>query len=43
MPEAGQGPLTTQFNALLKASLSQVDRQGLRLVSVTDDGYHPSD
>ena len=43
MPEAGQGTLTTQLNALLKDILSQVDSQGLRLVSVTDDGYHPSD
>lgn len=43
MPEAGQGTLTTQLNALLKDILSQVDSQGLRLVYVTDDGYHPSD
>ena len=43
MPESGQGTLTTQFTALLQDILSQVDSQGLRLVSVTDDGYHPSD
>jgi hypothetical protein len=42
MPEAGQGTLTAQLPALLKAILSQVDSDGLRLVSVTDDGYHPS-
>jgi hypothetical protein len=43
MPESGQGTLTTQLTALLQAILSQVDSQGLRLVYVTDDGYHPSD
>jgi hypothetical protein len=43
MPEPGQGTLTTQLNALLHDLLSQVDSQGLRLVYVTDDGYHPSD
>jgi hypothetical protein len=43
MPEAGQGTLTTQLTALLKAILTQVDSDGLRLVYVTDDGYHPSD
>jgi hypothetical protein len=43
MPEAGQETLTTQLNALLKAILSQIDSQGLRLVYVTDDGYHPGD
>lgn len=43
MPESGQGAFTAQLNALLHAILSQVDRQGLRLVYVTDDGYHPSD
>ena len=43
MPEPGQGTLTTQLTALLQAILSQVDSQGLRLVYVTDDGYHPSD
>ncbi|HEY5865350.1 MAG TPA: hypothetical protein VI542_07325 [Candidatus Tectomicrobia bacterium] len=43
MPESGQGTLTTQLTALLKAILSQVDSAGLRLVYVTDDGYHPSD
>jgi hypothetical protein len=43
MPESGQGTLTTQLNALLKAILTQVDSDGLRLVYVTDEGYHPSD
>jgi hypothetical protein len=43
MPESGQGTLTTQLTALLQAILSQVNSQGLRLVYVTDDGYHPSD
>ena len=43
MPESGQGALTAQLNALLHAILSQVDSQGLRLVYVTDDGYHPRD
>jgi len=43
LPEPGQGTLTTQFTARLQALLRQVDSQGLRLVSVTDDGYHPSD
>ena len=37
-PEAGQGTLTTPLTALLKAILSQVDSDGLRLVSGTDDG-----
>src|SRR5687768_13897512 len=43
MPESGQGTLTTQLSALLKAVLTQVDSQGIRLVYVTDEGYHPSD
>jgi hypothetical protein len=43
MPESGQGTLTAQLSALLHDVLSQVDSQGLRLVYVTDDGYHPSD
>jgi hypothetical protein len=43
MPEPGQGTLTKQLNALLHDILRQVDSQGLRLVYVTDDGYHPSD
>jgi len=43
MPESGQGTLTTQLSALLRDILSRVDSQGLRLVSVTDEGYHPSD
>ena len=43
MPESGQGTLTTQLNALLKAILTQVDSDGLRLVYVTDEGYPPSD
>ena len=43
MPEAGQGTLTAQLSALLRDILSRVDSQGLRLVYVTDEGYHPSD
>jgi hypothetical protein len=43
MPEAGQETLTAQLTALLKAILSQVASDGLRLVYVTDAGYHPSD
>jgi hypothetical protein len=43
MPESGQGTLTKQLTALLQDVLSQVDSQGLRLVYVSDDGYHPSD
>jgi hypothetical protein len=42
MPESGQGTLTEQISAVLKAVLSQVDTQSLRLVYVTDEGYHPS-
>jgi hypothetical protein len=41
MPESGQGTLTEQISAVLKAVLSQVDRQSLRLAYVTDEGYHP--
>ena len=43
MPESGQGTLTAQLSALLRDILSRVDSQGLCLVSVTDEGYHPSD
>lgn len=43
MPEAGQTTLTTQLTALIQDILKQVDSQGLRLVYVSDDGYHPSD
>jgi len=43
MPEAGQPTLTAQLTALIHAILSQVDSQSLRLVYVSDDGYHPSD
>ena len=42
MPEPGQPTLTAQLTALLQDILRQVDAQGLRLVSVSDDGYHPS-
>ena len=42
MPESGPKTLTAQLTALLRDILSQVDSQGLRLVYVTDDGYHPS-
>jgi hypothetical protein len=43
MPESGQTPLTTHLTALSQDSLQPVDAQGLRLVSVSDDGSHPSD
>jgi hypothetical protein len=43
MPESGQGTLTAQLTALLKAILSAIDSARLRLVYVTDDGYHPND
>ena len=43
MPESGQGTLTAQLSALLQDILSRVASQGLRLVYVTDEGYHPSD
>ncbi len=42
MPEPGQGTITDQLNGLLKAILSRVDSQSLRLVYVTDEGHHPS-
>ena len=42
MPESGQGRLTTQLSALLSDILTLVDSQRLRLVYVTDEGYHPS-
>jgi hypothetical protein len=43
MPEAGQTTLPPPLTALLQDILKQVDAQGLRLVSVSDDGSHPSD
>ena len=43
MPEAGQTTLTAQLTALIQDILNQVDGQSLRLVYVSDDGYHPSD
>jgi hypothetical protein len=43
MPESGQGTLTEQLSALLRALLSRVDSQKLRLVYVSDEGYPPSD
>ena len=42
MPESGQGTLSAQLNGLLQAVLSRVESQRLRLVSVSDEGYHPS-
>jgi len=42
-PESGQTPLSAQLTALLQDLLSPVDSPGLRLVSISDDGYHPSD
>jgi hypothetical protein len=43
MPESGQLTLTTHLTALLQDILQHVDAQDLRLVYVSDDGYHPSD
>ena len=43
MPESGQGTLTTQLSDLLEAILTQVDSHRIRLVYVTDEGYHPSE
>lgn len=43
MPESGQGTLTTQLSDLLEVILTQVDSHRIRLVYVTDEGYHPSD
>jgi hypothetical protein len=43
MPEPGQTTLSTQLTALSKDILRQVDSHGLRLVYISDDGYHPSD
>jgi hypothetical protein len=43
MPESGQTTLTTHLTALIQDILHQVDAPGLRLVYVSDDGYHPSD
>ena len=43
MPEAGQPTLTAPLTALIHAIWSQVDSQHLRLVSGSDDGYHPSE
>jgi hypothetical protein len=43
MPEAGQTTLTAHLTALIQDILSRVNSHGLRLVYVSDDGYHPSD
>ena len=43
MPESGQGTLTTQLSDLLTAILTRVDSRDMRLVYVTDEGYHPRD
>ena len=43
MPEPEQPTLMAQLTALLQDILRPVDAQGLRLVYVSDDGYHPSD
>jgi hypothetical protein len=43
MPEPRQGTLTAQLNAMLQAIFRRVDSHGLRLVYVTDEGYHPSE
>jgi hypothetical protein len=42
MPEAGQGTLTDQLSGLLKALVSRIDSESLRLVYVSDEGHHPS-
>jgi hypothetical protein len=42
MPQAGQVTLTAQLSSLLKAVLSRVDSENLRLVYVSDEGHHPS-
>jgi hypothetical protein len=42
MPESGQGTIPDQLSGLLKAILTQVDSQSLRLVYVSDEGHHPS-
>jgi hypothetical protein len=41
-PASGQGTLTDQRSGLLQAMRSQGDSQLLRLVSVSDEGHHPS-
>jgi hypothetical protein len=43
MPESGQGSLTAQLTSLLQTILRHVESQSLRLASISDDGYHPSD
>ena len=43
MPEPGQGTLTQQLSDLLHDLLTRVDSQSLRLVYVSDEGYHPSE
>jgi hypothetical protein len=43
MPESGQGTLTPQFSTRLQDILRHGDSQALRVVSVTDEGYHRSD
>jgi hypothetical protein len=42
-PEPGQPTLTAPLTALLQDIWRQVDAHGLRLVYVSDDGYHPRD
>ena len=43
MPEAGQTTLTAPIDGPAPGHLESSRRQSLRLVSVSDDGYHPSD
>lgn len=43
MPESGQTRLSEQLTALIQDIFSRVESQSLRLVYVSDDGYHPSD
>ena len=42
MPESGQRTIPDQLSGLLKAILTQVESQSLRLVYVSDEGHHPS-
>jgi hypothetical protein len=42
MPASGQATLSDQLTGLLRAILSRVDSQLLRLAYVSDEGHHPS-
>jgi hypothetical protein len=43
MPEPGQGTLTDELTRILEAVLSQWTTTTLRLVYITDAGFHPTD